>query len=52
MAASTLPPHVSSFEKFNDEIPNDELVALVAFGFFMESERQWIECQKVEPGVD
>jgi hypothetical protein len=34
------PPHVSSFQKFEAKIPN-RLEASIAFGLFMESEKQW-----------
>jgi hypothetical protein len=34
------PPHVPSFQKFETKIPN-RLEASIAFGLFMESEKQW-----------
>jgi hypothetical protein len=36
------PPHVASFKKFEARIPN-RLEASIAFGLFMESEKQWAE---------
>jgi hypothetical protein len=44
-----LPPHIDSFRKFNDAIPNDHLTASVAFGLFMQSERMWVDRQNPEP---
>ncbi|MEA2823482.1 MAG: hypothetical protein QOJ86_5486 [Bradyrhizobium sp.] len=34
------PPHVSSFQRFAEQIPN-HLEASIAFGLFMQSEAQW-----------
>jgi hypothetical protein len=43
-----LPPHIDSFQRFNEVIP-DHLVASVAFGLFMRSERIWADGQNPEP---
>ena len=43
-----LPPHIDSFKKFNLLIP-DNLIASVAFGLFLESERIWVDHQNPEP---
>jgi hypothetical protein len=43
-----LPPHIDSFQKFNVLIP-DHLIASVAFGLFLESERIWVNQQSPEP---
>jgi hypothetical protein len=45
----TLPPHIDSFKRFNELIPNDHLLASVAFGVFMQGERVWIDQQDPEP---
>jgi hypothetical protein len=42
------PPHVSTFQRFADQIPN-HLEASIAFGLFMESERVWAADQAGGP---
>ena len=39
------PLHVEAFEHFTRDIPNDQLLAFVAFGLFMEAERKWADGQ-------
>jgi hypothetical protein len=45
------PPHIRSFKEFSDRIPNNDVLAAVAFGVFMHSERRWVDQQTAEPNA-
>jgi hypothetical protein len=50
-ASSPAPPHIASFSKFVERLPNDHLKASVAFGLFMQAEQFWVNKQETEPNV-